>query len=98
MKTHIFCSALDLSKVSIVQMIEVSDKHAEIDWLPLLPIQCCAFVLNYTVFYRSYNETTNRSKSDMHMNMNTLHRLGDIDIDLLFVQMSLWDQISTVSF
>ncbi|XP_017344724.1 granulocyte colony-stimulating factor receptor [Ictalurus punctatus] len=51
----------NLSKVSIVQMIEVSDKHAEIDWLPLLPIQCCAFVLNYTVFYRSYNETTNRN-------------------------------------
>lgn len=51
----------NLSRVSIVQMIEVSDKHAEIHWLPLLPIQCCAFVLNYTVFYKSYNETKTRN-------------------------------------
>ncbi|XP_060752687.1 interleukin-31 receptor subunit alpha-like [Tachysurus vachellii] len=51
----------DLTAVSNVQVTGFSDKHAEIHWLPLLPSQCCAFVLNYTVFYQTYNETKSRN-------------------------------------
>ncbi|XP_026996794.2 interleukin-6 receptor subunit beta-like [Tachysurus fulvidraco] len=50
-----------LTAVSNVQVTGFSDKHAEIRWLPLLPSQCCAFVLNYTVFYQTYNETKSRN-------------------------------------
>ncbi|KAF7701322.1 granulocyte colony-stimulating factor receptor-like isoform X1 [Silurus meridionalis] len=51
----------NLSEVSDVQVIRVSDKHAEIHWVPILPIQCCAFVLNYTVFYRVSNKPKTRN-------------------------------------
>ncbi|MCI4388361.1 hypothetical protein PGIGA_G00084910 [Pangasianodon gigas] len=50
-----------LTKVSGVQVTGVSDTHAEIQWLPVLPTQCCAFVLNYTVFYKTYNEPKTRN-------------------------------------
>ncbi|KAK3549722.1 hypothetical protein QTP86_007775 [Hemibagrus guttatus] len=52
----------NLTAVSNVQVTGFSDKHAEIRWLPLSPSQCCAFVLNYTVFYKTYNESKFRSK------------------------------------
>lgn len=57
-----FCSVVDLTEVSQVQVIAVSDKHAEIRWIPT---QCCAFVLNYTVFYQTNNDPKIRSKSDL---------------------------------
>ncbi|XP_060765095.1 interleukin-31 receptor subunit alpha-like isoform X2 [Neoarius graeffei] len=43
----------NLTEVSQVQVIAVSDKHAEIRWIPT---QRCAFVLNYTVFYQTNND------------------------------------------
>ncbi|KAG7322261.1 hypothetical protein KOW79_013607 [Hemibagrus wyckioides] len=51
----------NLTAVSNVQVTGVSDKQAEIHWSPLLPSQCCAFVLNYTVFYKTYNESKFRN-------------------------------------
>ncbi|KAK3522219.1 hypothetical protein QTP70_033395 [Hemibagrus guttatus] len=51
----------NLTAVSNVQVTGFSDKHAEIRWLPLSPSQCCAFVLNYTVFYKTYNESKFRN-------------------------------------
>ncbi|KAM9455910.1 interleukin-31 receptor subunit alpha-like [Clarias gariepinus] len=47
----------NINKVSKVEVTRVSDTYAEIHWLPLLPTHCCAFVLNYMVFYKTYNES-----------------------------------------
>ncbi|XP_066506407.1 interleukin-6 receptor subunit beta-like isoform X2 [Hoplias malabaricus] len=46
-----------LANVTTVQAERVSNRNAEIRWRPILPTQCCAFVVNYTVFYQSRHGT-----------------------------------------
>lgn len=92
-----FDSVVDLTAVSNVQVTGVSDKQAEINWAPLLSSQCCAFVLNYTVFYKTYNESKFRSKSDECV--SALHRdiakHWDIEFKILDHQAAPWAKLLT---
>lgn len=51
----------NLPAVSNVQVTRLSDQRAEIHWLPLVPSQCCAFVLNYKVFYKTNDDLRTRN-------------------------------------
>ncbi|KAL6472911.1 hypothetical protein MHYP_G00190990 [Metynnis hypsauchen] len=55
-RLHAYAREGEPAVVSNVQAERICDRKAEIHWLPILSTQCCAFVVSYTVFYKTQND------------------------------------------
>ncbi|XP_076875826.1 interleukin-31 receptor subunit alpha-like isoform X2 [Brachyhypopomus gauderio] len=55
-RLHKYVQEGEPPRVSEVSVKWISDKQAEIQWVPALHIECCAFVVNYTVIYTAHND------------------------------------------
>ncbi|XP_062870839.1 granulocyte colony-stimulating factor receptor-like [Trichomycterus rosablanca] len=60
-RLHKYAEEGNLTKVATLKVTAISDRKAEISWSPILSTQCCAFVVNYTVFYIAHNKSKPRS-------------------------------------
>ncbi|KAI4878841.1 hypothetical protein NFI96_033550 [Prochilodus magdalenae] len=55
-RLHNYVQEGEPAAVSNVRAERISDRKAKIHWRPILPTQCCAFVVNYTVVYKTQTE------------------------------------------
>lgn len=56
------CFPTEPAVVSGVKVDEISDRKAKIHWQRLLPTECCAFVVSYSVIYEARNDKVPQSK------------------------------------
>ncbi|KAG9263519.1 interleukin-31 receptor subunit alpha-like [Astyanax mexicanus] len=66
---------------------DIRDRKVEIHWRPISPTECCAFVVNYTVFYKAQHETGFRNVSvDKNQHSVMLDNLKPSTTYMVYVQ------------
>ncbi|XP_036451546.1 interleukin-31 receptor subunit alpha-like isoform X2 [Colossoma macropomum] len=60
-RLHTYAQEGGPAVVSNVRAERICDRKAEIHWRPISSTQCCAFVVSYTVFYKTRNDIAVRN-------------------------------------